>query len=86
MAKVEWTIKAIKQLKKIDSRYRKSIAEKGNALSGFPNIDMDIVRLTDRKNDYRMRIGNYRVLFSVFDGVPTVISISEVLRKQSKTY
>ncbi|WP_380177577.1 hypothetical protein [Kalamiella sp. sgz302252] len=49
MAKVEWTIKAIKQLKKIDSRYRKIVTEKGNALSGFPNVDMDIVRLIDRK-------------------------------------
>lgn len=86
MAKVEWTIKAIKQLKKIDSRYRKIVTEKGNALSNFPNVDMDIVRLTDRKDEYRMRIGNYRILFSVFNDMPIVISISQVIRRQSKTY
>lgn len=86
MNKIIWSVKAYKQLSKIDNRYKSAIQDNVSQLVNFPNVDIDITKLTARKNEYRIRVGRYRVIFEVIDGVPKVIEIISVLARDSKTY
>lgn len=87
MPKVTWTKAAKKQLSRIDSRYRETVFDKVGELETFPDVQLDLKKLhgiQDKK--YRVRVGVYRVLFTVIDGNPVIIQIDEVMRRQSKTY
>lgn len=86
MATVEWTRSAIKQLRKIDTRYREAILVKGNSLKDFPDVELDIKFLKATDNQYRVRVGVYRLMFKVINGNPTIIEIYEVTKRQSNTY
>ncbi|CFQ63725.1 phage protein [Yersinia frederiksenii] len=86
MVKVDWSKKAVKQLLSIDIRYRKAISEKVNKLTNFPAIDLDIKKLQVGDNQYRMRVGNYRVIFLIVEGTPVICTIQEVKRRTTTTY
>lgn len=87
MPKVEWSKTAKKQLSRIDSRYREVIFDKVSELENFPDVQLDLKKMQASKDkEYRVRVGVYRVLFTVIDGNPTIIQIEEVLRRQSNTY
>ncbi|EPK7688500.1 TPA: type II toxin-antitoxin system RelE/ParE family toxin [Serratia marcescens] len=83
---IVWSRRAEKQLDSIDVRYRRKIFDKVDQLAGFPSVNLDIKKMKDGDNEYRMRVGDYRVLFQVIDGVPTVIKIMTVKRRTSTTY
>lgn len=83
---IVWSRRAEKQLDSIDVRYRRKIFDKVDQLAGFPSVNLDIKKMKDGDNEYRMRVGDYRVLFQVIDGVPTVIKIVTVKRRTSTTY
>lgn len=71
---------AIKDLKKIDNPVIDKINRKIKELENFPDVT-NIKRLTNFEPAYRLRIGNYRVLFDVVDDT---IYIGRVLhRKES---
>ncbi|NOX65161.1 MAG: type II toxin-antitoxin system RelE/ParE family toxin [Chlorobi bacterium] len=71
---------AIKDLGKIDSKNREKIHSKILELKNFPNVS-NIKKLTKFEPAYRLRIGDYRVLFDVSK---TTIEIGRVLhRKES---
>ena len=55
---------AIKDLKKINQDDRRKIHSKILALSKFPNIS-NIKKLTNFEPAYRLRVGNYRILFDL---------------------
>lgn len=86
MVKVEWSKKAIKQLRSIDTRYRKPISDKVNKLVTFPSVELDIKKLHDQDNQYRLRVGDYRVIFKITEGKPVICTIREVKRRTSQTY
>ena len=87
MPKVEWSKKAKKQLSRIDNRYREMIFDKVSELEDFPDVLLDLKTMQGSKDkEYRVRVGVYRVLFTVIDGKPTIIRIDEVMRRQSNTY
>ncbi|AFF24649.1 type II toxin-antitoxin system RelE/ParE family toxin [Pasteurella multocida] len=86
MNQISWTKKAIKQLLSIDQRYVKSIREKVNALNTFPDVKLDLKKMSGKDNQYRLRVGDYRVLFEVIDGEPRIINIQTVKRRTSTTY
>ena len=87
MPKVEWSKKAKKQLSRIDSRYREMIFDKVGELEDFPDVQLDLKKMQGSKDkEYRVRVGVYRVLFTVIDGKPVIIRIDEVMRRQSNTY
>lgn len=71
---------AIKDLKKIDTKQANNINSRILELKDFPDVT-NIKRLTNFEPAYRFRVGNYRILFDVIDGV---IFIGRVLhRKES---
>ncbi|EKQ7213294.1 MULTISPECIES: type II toxin-antitoxin system RelE family toxin [Citrobacter] len=87
MPKVEWSKKAKKQLSRIDSRYREMIFDKVGELEDFPDVQLDLKKIQGSKDkEYRVRVGVYRVLFTVIDGKPIIIRIDEVMRRQTNTY
>ncbi|MBO1563265.1 MULTISPECIES: type II toxin-antitoxin system RelE family toxin [Yersinia pseudotuberculosis complex] len=86
MVTVQWTTKARKQLLSIDTRYRKAISEKVNQLETFPAVTLDIKKLHSIDNQYRLRVGDYRVIFELTDGEPVICSIRTVKRRTSTTY
>lgn len=86
MVAVQWAKKATKQLLSIDTRYRKAIKEKVDKLIAFPAVELDIKKLKATDNQYRMRVGDYRVIFQIENGEPVVCTIQEVKRRTSTTY
>lgn len=86
MVEVQWTKKATKQLLSIDTRYRKAIKEKVDKLITFPAAELDIKKLKATDNQFRMRVGDYRVIFQIENGEPVVCTIQEVKRRTSTTY
>lgn len=86
MNKIEWSQKAGRQLMKIDKRYTKAIIEKVARLADFPQVALDIKKMHGSENQYRLRVGDYRVLFEVLDGVPKIINIQQISRRTTQTY
>lgn len=86
MPKVEWTKKATTQLFSIDTRYRKRIRDKADDLENFPNVNLDIKKLHGDKRIYRLRIGDYRLIFEIFDGEPVICEIQMISRRTTTTY
>lgn len=54
---------SIKDLKKIDKQNQKNIIDKIEKMSD--NLTGDIKKLTNFTQEYRLRVGNYRVLFEI---------------------
>ena len=54
---------SIKDLKKIDKQSQKNIINKIEKMSD--NLAGDIKKLTNFTPEYRLRVGNYRVLFEI---------------------
>lgn len=86
MPDVIWKKKAVKQLRKIDTRYQATIVTKITMLSDFPLVELDIVKLSGCDDSYRLRVGDYRILFDRIDGEPVIISIEAILKRDDKTY
>ena len=84
MAKIRWSLKASKQLDKIQHADKKTILNAVDALCNFPYVT-NIKALTNHKYDYRLRVGRYRVLFNP-DEIIKIISIEEVKKRDGNTY
>ncbi|OKP01609.1 type II toxin-antitoxin system RelE family toxin [Xenorhabdus eapokensis] len=86
MVKVIWSKAATKQLIRIDTRYQKAIKNKVGLLTGFPLVDLDIKKLEGTKAKYRLRVGDYRILFELSGNEPKILEVHEVKRRQTNTY
>jgi len=83
---VIWQPKATKQILKIgDRKVRERIVKAVALLNNFPDCQ-NIKALTHHKNDYRMCVGNWRILFDMIDETPAIISIEEVKKRDERTY
>ncbi|MBN2896202.1 MAG: type II toxin-antitoxin system RelE/ParE family toxin [Campylobacterales bacterium] len=72
--------KALKDLSKLDKVTAKNIFSKIEKLENFPH-GTNIKKLTNFIPPYRLRVGNFRVLFDVEDGNLTVYRVKH--RKDS---
>lgn len=82
---VIWTPRALKQLIKLkDPRASRRIVQATRALSEFPKVT-GIKALRNHQYGYRLRVGNYRVLFDVLDHA-RIVSIEEVRKRDERTY
>ena len=83
---IQWKPKATKQLMKLDHQVRVQIRDEvGSKLSVFPHCT-GVKALTDHPYGYRLRVGNYRVLFDVEGSAARVVSIEEVRKRDERTY
>jgi mRNA interferase RelE/StbE len=82
---VIWQPRALKQLKKIGERaIQGRILTASRGLSQFPACS-NVKRLANHERTYRLRVGNWRVLFDVFEEI-SIISIEEVKKRDESTY
>jgi mRNA-degrading endonuclease RelE of RelBE toxin-antitoxin system len=81
---IDWKAKALKQLEKIDRQAREDIRGAVGRLSDWPNVQQ-VKKLVNHDCDYRLRVGNYRVIFDVLDAV-RIIKIEEVKKRDDRTY
>lgn len=84
MNKINWTKKAVKQLSKINKPDQVKIYDAAQALAYMPNVQ-NIKSLTNHKYGYRLRVGNYRVMFD-WDGTVKIVNIEEVKKRDEHTY
>ena len=63
MYKIEWKEHAIKDIEKLEGTVVRRVIKKVDELSEDP-FSKDIKRLKG-SNDYRLRVGDYRVIFSI---------------------
>ena len=76
--KIKWDSRALKDLKKIDKRNVKPILKKMNELADDPLLGKPLKG--EFKNYRRLRIGQYRVIYSVIKKIITV----QILRVGSR--
>ena len=76
--KIELRKNAIKDLKNISEPFKSNIHHKILELQKFPDIQ-NVKKLTNFEPAYRLRVGNYRILFDVADDV---IIIGCILHRQ----
>jgi mRNA interferase RelE/StbE len=65
---VEISKRASKQLKKLSPEVQERIQIKIDALALEPRPD-GVKKLKGRENGYRIRVGDYRILYDVYDDV-----------------
>jgi mRNA interferase RelE/StbE len=75
---VEFTRRSVKELNTFDSKIANKISHKIQILAKNPsNKALDIKKLKGLSNVYRMRVGNYRVIYEIENNklIITVIKI-----------
>ena len=79
------TRKAKKQLEKLEKEIQKQIKEKLHEIenNNKPLYEYDIVKLQNEKNKYRLRIGDYRILFEYIKQEKEIIIFAILPRKNS---
>ena len=82
MKRIEWKLKALRQLRKIKSRQQqKTIYETVSSLVSFPQCDN--VRKIKTTDMYRLKVGNWRVFFT---DTLEIVKIEEVKKRNERTY
>ena len=84
MNAILWTPRAAKQLRKMDRQHQATIRDGIGALAAMPDCQ-NVKALADHRYGYRLRIGNYRVLFDWAVEV-RIIEIQEVRKRDERTY
>lgn len=84
MNTIAWTAKAAKQLLRLDRPVQVRIRDAVTGLTRFPET-ANVKRLSNHSHAYRLRVGDYRVLFD-FDGTVKIITIEEVRKRDERTY
>ena len=84
MNTIEWSRKALKQLKNLPLKDADKIVDTVDDLERFPDCS-GVKPLTRHRYDFRLRVGRYRVMFN-FDGGIKVVHIEEVLKRDERTY
>lgn len=85
MSTVTWQPKALKQLKKLgDKAVQARILTATAGLAAFPDV-ANVKALTNHQYGYRLRVGDYRVIFDAPDAV-SIIRIEEVKKRDERTY
>ena len=84
MYAINWSSKAKKQLRKIDLKEQGTIINAVDELENFPNAK-NVIALTKHVYGFRMRVGNYRVLFDA-DTEVRIIEIQQVKKRDEQTY
>ncbi len=78
---IEFTTRALKNLKRIDTKYQILIIEKLEALKRNPITATNVKTLKGSIGFYRLRVANYRVIYELNTGKLTILVIDINHRK-----
>ncbi len=84
MNKIEWTPRALRQTRKLPLKIQGEIADAVSSLCSWPHVSQ--VKALTGKNGYRLRVGRYRVLFTIHAGIPMIVRVEEVKKRDEHTY
>lgn len=82
---INWQPKALRQLRKFDAHAGRQIRAAVNTELLDLSKARNVKALTNHEHGYRLRVGNYRVLFD-FDGAVRIVSIEDVRKRDERTY
>lgn len=85
MNTINWQPKAFKQLRKLPAPAAMSITAAVKAELSDLTQARNVKKLAGHEYGYRLRVGNYRVLFD-FDGTVRIVTIEEVRKRDEQTY
>lgn len=85
MNSINWQPKALRQLRRIDAPAVKQIRTAVNTELVDLSQARNVQALTNHEFGYRLRVGDYRVLFD-FDGAVRIVSIEQVRKRDERTY
>ena len=86
MNEIQWKPKALKQLRKIPMQDSMAIRHSVNTELIDLSRARNVKALTGHAYGYRLRVGNYRVLFDIEGSAARVVSIEEVRKRDERTY
>ena len=69
--KVKWKHSAVKELKNVDSRYVRRIVQAIEPLSNMP-FPRGCRKIFGSDSSYRIRVGDYRVIYQIDEGNKTI--------------
>lgn len=81
---VNWSNKAKKQLRRVDRKEQGTIIDAVGELENFPQA-ANVIALSNHGYGYRLRVGNYRVLFDA-DTEVRIVEIQQVKKRDENTY
>ncbi|MFJ3468645.1 type II toxin-antitoxin system RelE/ParE family toxin [Pseudomonas sp. NPDC090201] len=84
MNRIGWTRKAVKQLLKLHSQHQLQIRDAVGGLATMPDVT-NVKSLVNHQYGYRLRVGDYRVLFD-WEGSIRIVSVQEVKKRDERTY
>ena len=84
MKSIEWATKALRQARKLPAAEQGNIADAVATLRDWPHVEQ--VKALIGKPGYRLRVGRYRVVFTIHAGIPLVARIEEVKKRDEHTY
>jgi mRNA-degrading endonuclease RelE of RelBE toxin-antitoxin system len=84
MNKIAWTRKAVKQLLKLHAQHQVQIRDAVTRLETMPDV-INVKKLINHSHGYRLRVGDYRVLFDWESGIK-IVSVQEVKKRDERTY
>ena len=78
--RIEVNKSAEKEIAALPKREQRRVVSAIEALADDPR-SMGATKLTDTKNDYRLRVGDYRIVYQIADNVLTVFVVRVGHRK-----
>jgi len=84
MNTVYWTVRAAKQLRKLHRLHQVAVRDAVSTLANMPACT-NVVRLVNHDYAYRLRVGDYRVLFN-WEGSVKIVQIEAIRKRDERTY
>ena len=84
MNEIQWSTRALRQVRKLPEADRRQISEAATDLENMPNCQQ-VKALQNHHYGYRRRVGKYRILFD-WDSIVRIVSIEEVKKRNERTY
>jgi len=84
MNAIHWTVRAAKQLRKLDRLRQIAIRDAVSLLAGMPACT-NVKRLVNHDYEYRLRVGDYRVLFN-WERSIKIVQIEAIRKRDERTY
>lgn len=83
---ISWQPKALKQIRKLPDKVGQSIRNAVNIELSDLSCARNVKPLLNHACAYRLRVGQYRVLFNIIGGQPLIVLIEEVKKRDERSY
>ena len=82
--KVVFKPSVAKQIRQLDKKEQKKVVAAAESLASNPR-PYGYKKLVDKEAFYRIRVGNYRIIYEIFDNI-LVVNILQIKKRDERTY